>query len=118
MTVSDQRDSAMLQITVAGEPGGVTVVCVHGEVDYDTAGDLRAALFGAIERRPPGVVVDLSRLRFLDSTGLGVIVSGWQRARRSGMHYALRSVPGVIAEQFELTGLATLLTFEEDTSAA
>ncbi|WP_433206402.1 STAS domain-containing protein [Dactylosporangium sp. CS-047395] len=118
MTVSDERDSAMLQVTVAAEPAGVQVVRVEGEVDYDTAGDLRAALFGAIERKPAGVVLDLSRLRFLDSTGLGVIVSGWQRARKSGMHYALRCVPTVIAEQFELTGLTKVLTFEEDTSAA
>jgi anti-sigma B factor antagonist len=111
----DEQDTATLQVTV--DSGDTVVIGVCGEVDYDTADDLRTALTDALDRQPAGVVLDLGRLRFLDSSGIGVIVGGWQRARQTDVRYVLRRVPPVIAEQFEMTGLAQVLTFENDLDA-
>jgi len=117
MTVSDEHDTAPLRISVERGPGRATVVRVGGELDYVTAGDLRAALLEALTDASADVVLDLAELRFLDSSGMGAIVSGWQRARVTGARYVVRGTPDVIAEQFEMTGLSQVLTFDEDTRA-
>ncbi|WP_426505004.1 STAS domain-containing protein [Dactylosporangium sp. McL0621] len=113
MTISDEHDTATLEITVTGRSGGTVLVAVDGELDYDTADDLRAILFDALDEARAAVVLDLAGLRFLDSSGLGVIVGGWQRARVTGVRYVVRRAPLVIAEQFEMTGLSQVLTFDE-----
>ena len=59
------------------------VVAVRGEVDIATAGPLRDHLTVAVRSRQP-VVVDLARVPFLDSTGLGVLVAAAKRARAGG----------------------------------
>ncbi len=55
---------------------GVTVVTAAGEVDVSTAPELRAMLQDASEG---AIVVDLSQVTFLDSTGLGVLVAASKR---------------------------------------
>ena len=58
--------------------GGVPVVRVAGEVDMATAPQLRERL----EEMPEGtgtLVVDLTDVSFLDSTGLSVLVAAWKR---------------------------------------
>jgi stage II sporulation protein AA (anti-sigma F factor antagonist) len=113
MTIGDEHDRATLEITVTGRSGATVLVAVDGELDYDTADDLRAILFDALDEARAAVVLDLAGLRFLDSSGLGVIVGGWQRARVTGVRYVVRRAPLVIAEQFEMTGLSQVLTFDE-----
>ncbi len=59
--------------------------------------------------RPKELVLDLHDLRFMDSTGLRLILSAHQRARRSGRH--LRIIPGgdAIRRIFRLTGVTERL---------
>jgi anti-anti-sigma factor len=56
------------------------LVRVHGDLDLETAPDLRAALGWAVERHH-GVVVDLAGVPRLDSAGLGVLIRahGWAK---------------------------------------
>ncbi|MGI5239835.1 STAS domain-containing protein [Dactylosporangium sp. CA-139066] len=117
---SDQHESATLQVRVERDPSAdVVVVSVAGEVDYDTAHTLRKALRAALDARPAAVILDLAGLRFLDSSGLGAIVAGWQQAGEAGVRYTLRSVPPVVIDELEITGLAQVLTLDDaDSSAA
>ncbi|GAA3304644.1 hypothetical protein GCM10020218_104590 [Dactylosporangium vinaceum] len=93
MTIGEERDTASLSVTADAAGGDTVVLTVSGEVDYETAPELRAAVLGAIEPHPAGVVLDLAGLRFMDSSGLGVIVGGWQRAQQADVRYVLRRVP-------------------------
>jgi anti-anti-sigma factor len=92
---------------------GVTeTVALEGELDFDTAFDVELRLEEAM-RRASAVVIDLSALTFMDSTGIGVIVEANQRAQREGV--ALEIVPGPRAVQqvFEVSGLLDALPFSE-----
>ncbi|MFI5910660.1 STAS domain-containing protein [Dactylosporangium sp. NPDC051541] len=111
---ADEAGVACLSVTADAAHGDTIVLTVSGEVDFETAGDLRAAVFDALAPGPTRVVLDLAGLRFMDSSGMGVIVGGWQRARQVDVRYVLRRVPPVIAEQFEMTGLDQVLTIEDD----
>lgn len=60
------------------------VLKIEGELDAVTVPELRAAIDRLADSRPPQVVVDLSFLRVIDSSGVGAIVSLYKRVRATG----------------------------------
>lgn len=83
---------------------GEQVVRVQGELDIATAPDLERAL---LRPRLPRqrVVVDLSGLRFMDSTGLRVLLRARTEAKEGRWELFLRGVPPNIARLFALAGV-------------
>lgn len=96
---------------------GIAVVIVSGEVDAHTADRLRAEIDAAVE---PGVrlVVDLSAVTFLDSTGLGVFVTTLKHLREQDGSLDLVVTSPRVMKVFELTGLDVLIPIHEDRAAA
>jgi anti-sigma B factor antagonist len=72
--------------------GGNAVVGLHGELDLASAPEF-SARFEEVGNGDPGtIIVDLSRLEFMDSTGLRSILSARERCEQSGRRFAV--VPG------------------------
>jgi anti-sigma B factor antagonist len=86
------------------EHGDATLLVLRGELDIATSPQLRDELVRVIGdgRR---VVVDLEGLGFIDSVGLGILVSGLKRARSAGGDLELVCANRVILQPLELTGL-------------
>ena len=61
--------------------GETNVVSLRGEIDVYTAPRLRQALIDLVEGGAKDIVVDMDRVDFLDSTGLGVLVGGLKRVK-------------------------------------
>ncbi|MGY1503400.1 STAS domain-containing protein [Streptomyces sp. QTS52] len=60
---------------------GVRVVTVQGEIDHDVKDVLSRALLSEAGAVPPQrIVVDLSGVTFMDSSGINVFVAGYQQA--------------------------------------
>jgi anti-sigma B factor antagonist len=89
-----------------------TLLVLRGELDVSTAPKLREALVDAIGsgRR---IVVDLEGLEFLDSVGLGILVSGLKRARTHEGDLVVVCASRTILRPFELTGLDEVITIHE-----
>ena len=68
-------------------------------------------------RRPPTVVLDLSKLTFLDSTGLRCIVTADERARDAGRRVVIVRGPDPVQRVFSITRLDERLEIVEDASA-
>jgi anti-sigma B factor antagonist len=64
--------------------GNTNVLQVRGELDALTAPDLRTTLDALAADRERDVVVDLSELRLIDSSGVGALVSLYKRVRATG----------------------------------
>jgi anti-sigma B factor antagonist len=95
------------------------VVAVHGDVDLDTAPDLRTALIEAIDELPGRlVVVDLDGVDFIDSAGLGVLVRGLQHAREREGELKLVATGQNVVRVLELTGLARAFEIHSSREAA
>jgi anti-sigma B factor antagonist len=78
---------------------------VYGELDLGSAVEFAEAIASAERRDPPRLVLDLSRLRFLDATCLRIILGAAKRARTSGRGFAVANTPGAISRLFRLTAI-------------
>ena len=82
-----------------------TVVRVAGEVDVYTAPALRRFLEEQILRGCRDLVVDLSEVTFLDSTGLGVLVGRLRQMRMKGGQLRLAGPADRVVKVLAITGL-------------
>ncbi len=98
----------MLHVEVVKSPSS-TVLRVRGEVDMATCPDLRQAIVTQITQGELNLVVDLTEVDFIDSTGLGVLIGGLKRARALGGDLRVSGVEGQIKKVFALTGLGDVL---------
>lgn len=85
------------------------VVDVRGEVELHSAPQLREELH-RVCTGDACVVVDLSGVSFIDSTGLGVLIGGLKRARENGS-LSLVCPQSRVRRVFEITGLTQVFTF-------
>ncbi len=101
-------EPSYLTIEVMSTPEAHTIV-LAGEADLQGAPRIEAALRDAFDGAPGLVVIDLSNLTFLDSSGLHALVTGHELCRARGRE--LRIVPGPANVQriFELTGMNEVL---------
>jgi anti-sigma B factor antagonist len=86
------------------ERDGAVVVQLTGELDLYNAHAVRDALFAIAAGRPDRVVVDLSAVTFIDSTGLGVLIEA--RTRLENRRAFLLAAPGLETRRaLEISGL-------------
>jgi anti-sigma B factor antagonist len=100
------------------EAAGHTVVEARGEVDVYTASLLRERLIEVIDAGAGSVVVDLRRVDFLDSTGLGVLVGALKRLRMSGGDLALVCDSEKLLKIFKITALDRVFALHNTVEAA
>ena len=93
--------------------GEATVVHPGGEVDVFTAPLLREFLLQLVEDGTRKLVVDLSEVSFLDSTGLAVLVGVWQRLRYHEGSFALAGANPRISQVLHTTRLAQPLRLHD-----
>jgi anti-sigma B factor antagonist len=82
------------------------VVQPHGEIDMHTAPKLGRRLLGLLDEGKIRLVVDLSRVTFMDSTGIGVILNALRRATGRDGGLVLVCPTERVLRPFEVTGLA------------
>lgn len=93
-----------LGITVH-EHDGSAVVAVSGEIDVYTSPLLQERLVEVIRDGSSSIVLDLSQVTFLDSTGLGVLITGLKRCRSADGDLVLVTAQPNVLKVLEITGL-------------
>lgn len=95
------------------QQGDTSVLSATGEVDVFTAPTLDQAISAELAEQRARLVVDLSGVSFLDSTGLGVLVKGLKGARDAGGSLDIVVTSDRIRRIFDITGLdASLRIFD------
>lgn len=86
------------------------VVSLHGEVDARVSDTFERAMQQLLaERRPRALHLDLSGLRFLDSSGVSVIVRLWRLARRQCCSLRVVNPTGSVRQVLEITGALAIV---------
>ncbi len=84
---------------------GSHVFELTGSLDIATSPTVRAALTSASERGDHKLIVDLTKVDFLDSTGLGALIGGQRRAKEFSGEVRLVAKEGQILRLLRITGL-------------
>ncbi|GAA3050898.1 hypothetical protein GCM10010448_37460 [Streptomyces glomeratus] len=85
------------------------LVTVTGHLDLHTAHHLADALQPLLDRGPHTVLVDLSGVTFLDSTGLTCLITAYRTARSTGARLSLIAPSQPVRKMLELTGVDQIL---------
>lgn len=88
------------------QEGGRTIIEVGGEIDVYTAPRLRDKITELVSDGSYDLVVDMERVDFLDSTGLGVLVGGLKKVRAHNGSMRLICNQERLLKIFRITGLA------------
>ncbi|WP_405605040.1 STAS domain-containing protein [Streptomyces sp. NBC_01410] len=107
--VVDSTDISRVALTVTAAAGHRARVVVVGEIDLDSAADLRRVLTGALHASA-ALEIDLARVTFCDCSGLHALMNTWYRARSRGQTVAVIDASPCVRRLLELTGTLGLLT--------
>jgi anti-sigma B factor antagonist len=95
---------------------GTHRILLRGELDVSTVSRFNAALADAGIRHSHTLIVDLSELTFMDSTGLSAVLVGEMHARTRGQRFAIVRGPRHVQELFRLTGVDHFLELIDGSS--
>jgi anti-sigma B factor antagonist len=110
-------DTLTIDVTPSGE-GRTALFSLRGSLDVATAPSLRAALLEAAEHDGHEIVVDLSQLEFLDSTGLGALIGSHKLAEEHQGSVRLVAQEGQILRLLRITGLLEVLNVYSSVESA
>ncbi|SEN90267.1 anti-sigma B factor antagonist [Mesobacillus persicus] len=84
-------------------------ITVNGEIDAYTAPKLRDTIFPLSEKNGVNMVINLSGVSYMDSTGLGVFVGVFKNVKANGGQFKINGLSGRLERLFEITGLADII---------
>lgn len=92
---------------------GVRVVAPHGRIDSAAGRDFEQTLFAQIEAGFLRLVVDLSGVTYISSTGLKTLLTAMRRLNERNGAIVLAALPARVREVFEMAGFDTVFTITE-----
>ncbi len=86
-------------------PDAPNVLPLEGEIDLHVSPRVAAALGAMIDQRPERLVVDLSAVSYIDSSGLAVLIEGMQNVEAYGGKFVLAGLQEKVRPIFEMARL-------------
>ncbi len=101
--------SDILDLTVHHPGEGTAVVAVTGDLDLHTAPILQARALSVVGEEVPHLVLDLTHVDYVDSTGLSTLITLLYATQEVGGWLRLAEIPGRLMRMVTLTGISQLL---------
>jgi anti-sigma B factor antagonist len=94
------------------------VLPLEGEIDLHVSPVIATSLKAMTNEKPPRLVVDLSRVRYIDSSGLAVLIEALQAVNGYGGKFALAGLQERVRPIFEIARLDQVFRIYPDVDAA
>src|SRR6266446_1589770 len=94
------------------------VLPLEGEIDLHVSPNVTASLRMMIEKKPKQLIVDLSRVTYIDSSGLAALIEGMQNVEGYGGKFALASLQETIRTIVEIARLDQVFQIFPNVDAA
>lgn len=94
------------------------VLPLEGEVDLHVSPAVAASLQQVVDTKPPQLVVDLSQVSYIDSSGLAVLIEAMQNVAAYGGKFALAGLQENVRPIFEIARLDQVFRIFPDVDAA
>lgn len=90
--------------------GNTATVFIEGELDHHSAAKVKAELEKIIDTQNPSqLVLDLEKMAFMDSSGIGVLLSKYKQLKRSGGSMYVKNLNKQTDKLFKISGLYQVL---------
>lgn len=96
----------------------VELLELRGEIDLNEKPNVTSRLDPLIEKQSPAIVVDLSEVYYVDSSGLAIFIDALQRIQRYGGKLALAGLKGNVAMVFQIARLDKIFLIFDDRETA
>lgn len=106
-----------LQVTIEIK-GEFVVVGPAGDVDLNCSREFQSHLKKVMENKPKRVIVDLSRVPYMDSSGVATLVEAMQIARKASTKLVLCGMQDKVRSIFEIARLDRVFTIVPDMATA
>jgi len=100
------------------EKENIGVIMVEGEIDMFSSPKLRDTLVPFFEKKNKGVIVDLSGVSFMDSSGIATLVEGLQWSKKEKKIFILTGLGTNVLNALSLTKLDNVFTIKTNTADA
>jgi anti-sigma B factor antagonist len=107
-----------IKVNVRESEGDAYVVDLIGEIDVYTSPKVKDAIIKLIDREHYNLVINLEKVRYLDSTGWGVLIGGLKRVREHGGSVNLVCTNLQIKKLFNIMGLVKIFGIFDDEQSA
>ncbi|MCG3196231.1 MAG: STAS domain-containing protein [Candidatus Omnitrophica bacterium] len=97
---------------------GATIVEVMGELDVATATELTDYLSGLLKKFPRKVVLDLTGVGYMASSGLAMLVASLKKSREMRVPFGICGISPVVRHSIEVAALDEVLPIYKDVSDA
>jgi anti-sigma B factor antagonist len=96
------------------EKDKIGIIVVEGEIDMFSSPNLRDKLVPFFDKGAKGIIVDLSGVSFMDSSGIATLVEGLQWSKKNNKAFVLTGVGTNVMNALSLTKLDNVFTIESD----
>ena len=103
---------------IAARDGDTVVLALYGELDMQTVGRLRAHLADTLEQDEGAVLVDLTQVVFIDSTGLAALLNALRRLTRARRRLLIVAGDGPVRRMLRMTRLDSTFALHETAASA
>ncbi len=97
------------------EKENIGVIVVEGEVDMFTSPNLRDKLLPLFEKGVKGVIVDLTGVSFMDSSGIATLVEGLQWSKKDNKEFVITGLGTNVRNALALTKLDNVFNIQKKT---
>jgi anti-sigma B factor antagonist len=94
------------------------VLPLDGEIDLHVSPEVAESLRSMIAEKPRQIVVDLTKVTYLDSSGLAVLIEGMQNVQKYGGRFGLAGVQDDVKHVFDIARLDQVFEIYPDVDAA
>lgn len=99
-----------MNVTISVENDGKKhIVKLSGEIDVHTIGQVQSAVLALTETPHHHVFIDLEKVTYLDSTGLGIFVAAYKSAEKNKSKLSIINAQERVFRLFKITGLDTII---------
>lgn len=99
-------------------PGRHQILPLEGEIDLHVSPQISSSLGALIKEKPKKLIVDLSKVSYIDSSGLALLIEGMQNVEAYGGMFALAGLQESVRPIFEIARLDQIFRIFPDADAA
>ena len=101
-----------------GKDKDSSVLPLEGEIDLHVSPRIATSLAAIVKEKPKKLVVDMSKVTYIDSSGLAILIEGMQNVEAYGGRFALACLQDVVRPIFEIARLDQVFRVFPDVKAA